>query len=94
MSGWVYDTLGVPWACSLLGFLSLLMAVIPFVFVWKGNSIRGRSQFCQYLLQREIEEAEKKARRERREQRRLERERARLEASAGASGSLKDDSIV
>jgi hypothetical protein len=54
----MYDKLGVPWACSLLGFLSLVMAVIPWIFLWKGESLRARSKFCQYLIQKEKEEEE------------------------------------
>lgn len=58
----MYRRLGVPWACSLLGFLSLAMCVIPFVFIRYGNKIRASSKFCQYLLQKKREEAEKKQR--------------------------------
>ncbi|KAF2396390.1 MFS general substrate transporter [Trichodelitschia bisporula] len=60
----MYTRLGVPWACSLLGFLSVAMAVIPFVFIWKGTKLRQRSKFCQYLLQREREEEEARVGRE------------------------------
>jgi hypothetical protein len=56
----MYQKLGVAWACSLLGFLSCLMAVIPFIFVWKGEQIRANSKFCQYLLEKEREETEKR----------------------------------
>jgi hypothetical protein len=59
----MYDTLGVAWACSLLGFLSLLLAAIPWVFIWKGDSLRARSKFCQYLIQQEREEEEARERR-------------------------------
>ncbi|TLD27697.1 MFS general substrate transporter [Venturia nashicola] len=66
----MYKTLGVAWACSLLGFLSCLMAIIPFIFIWKGEELRANSKFCQYLLEKESEESEKmevkKADRERR----------------------------
>jgi len=62
----MYENLGVPWACSLLGFLSIAMSVIPFVFIWKGDKIRARSKFCQYLLKREQEENEARERREKR----------------------------
>lgn len=55
----MYKTLGVAWACSLLGFLSCLMAIIPFIFIWKGAELRTNSKFCQYLLEKENEEAEK-----------------------------------
>lgn len=46
----MYDALGVAWACSLLGFVALAMAAIPFVFIKHGRSIRARSPFAQQLL--------------------------------------------
>jgi multidrug resistance protein len=58
----MYDRLGVAWACSLLGFLGLGLAVIPFVFYWKGEELRARSKFCQYLKQMELEEEERSRR--------------------------------
>lgn len=70
----MYDQLGVAWACSLLGFLSLAMCVIPFVFIRFGDEIRDRSRFCQYLKQRRLEEAEKMQREREREERERERD--------------------
>ncbi|KAL9949898.1 hypothetical protein D7B24_006119 [Verticillium nonalfalfae] len=46
----MYARLGIAWACSLLGFVALAMAVIPFVFIRCGRSIRARSPFCQQVL--------------------------------------------
>ncbi|KAI1815190.1 MFS transporter [Poronia punctata] len=46
----MYDRLGIPWACSLLGFLSLVMAIIPFVFLRYGTWLRMHSPYCQELL--------------------------------------------
>lgn len=46
----MYERLGIPWACSLLGFLSLVMAVIPFVFLRCGTWLRMHSPYCQELL--------------------------------------------
>jgi MFS family permease len=60
----MYKKLGVPWACSLLGFFSCLMAIIPFIFIWKGEEIRARSKFCQFLLQKEKEDEEARLRKE------------------------------
>ena len=80
-TGPMYESLGVPWACSLLGFLSVLMSVIPFVFLWKGDQIRARSKFCQYLEQRDREEKEKEG---------SERDQAADAADAGKSG-IRDD---
>lgn len=45
----MFSSLGVDWGCSLLGFLSLLMSFIPFVFIRYGDYIRGRSRFRQEL---------------------------------------------
>ncbi|OGM39531.1 hypothetical protein ABOM_011911 [Aspergillus bombycis] len=45
----MFRQLGIAWACSLLGFLSLLMTLIPFVFIRYGDRIRARSQFQQGL---------------------------------------------
>ncbi|KAH6722077.1 hypothetical protein BKA61DRAFT_650671 [Leptodontidium sp. MPI-SDFR-AT-0119] len=52
----LYRRLGVPWASSMLGFLSLGMCVIPFLFLWKGDRIRAGSQFCIYLKEKKEKE--------------------------------------
>jgi MFS transporter, DHA1 family, multidrug resistance protein len=41
----IYHSLGVPWATSLLGFLSILFLPVPFLFYKYGARIRGRSKF-------------------------------------------------
>lgn len=46
----MYGRLGIPWACSLLGFLTLAMAIIPFVFLRYGTWLRMHSPYCQELL--------------------------------------------
>jgi hypothetical protein len=51
----IYRSLGVPWATSLLAFLSLGMCVIPFGFLWKGDKLRERSRFCRELKERKME---------------------------------------
>ena len=48
----MYKSLGVSWASSLLGFLSLAMSIIPFAFIKYGNRIREHSKFCQELKAR------------------------------------------
>jgi hypothetical protein len=58
----MYRALGVPWACSLMGFFSVALCAIPFIFLKFGPGIRRRSQFCQYLLQKKKEEAEERER--------------------------------
>ncbi|MCJ1361943.1 hypothetical protein MMC16_001044 [Acarospora aff. strigata] len=49
----MYERLGVSWASSLLGFLSLGMTIIPFAFIKYGDRIRAHSKFCQYLSERD-----------------------------------------
>jgi MFS family permease len=61
----MFRTLGIPWACSLLAFLSMGMSVIPFVFIRYGDKIRANSRFCQQLKELKAAEA---AEREREEQ--------------------------
>jgi len=41
----MYEGLGVGWATSLLGFISLLLVPIPFVFYNFGNQIRSKSKY-------------------------------------------------
>lgn len=54
----MYNKLGIAWASSLLGFLSLAMTVVPFIFIEFGDRIRGGSHFCQELKERKREAAE------------------------------------
>ena len=51
----MYQRLGISWASSLLGFLSLAMTVIPFVFIRYGDRIRANSRFCNELKARKEE---------------------------------------
>jgi MFS family permease len=54
----MYSRLGVPWASSLLGFLSLAMCVIPWIFLWQGQRLRDGSRFCIFLKEKKIMELE------------------------------------
>lgn len=45
----MYTSLGVHWACSLLGFLALMMTPISFVFVRYGQILQAKSPLCQKL---------------------------------------------
>lgn len=47
----LYTGLGISWATSLLGFLSLALVFIPYSLICYGPAIRARSTFCQYLLE-------------------------------------------
>lgn len=57
----MFDRLGVSWACSLLAFLSLLLSLIPLLFIRFGPYIRAHSKFCQHLLQMKEEERRRRA---------------------------------
>jgi hypothetical protein len=58
----MYTRLGVAWASSLLGFLSLVMCIIPFIFFKYGEVIRSKSKFCVYLKElKEKEQADEEA---------------------------------
>lgn len=46
----MFERLGIPWACSLLGFLILAMAIVPFVFLRYCTWLRMHSPYCQELL--------------------------------------------
>ncbi|OTB01037.1 hypothetical protein M426DRAFT_14892 [Hypoxylon sp. CI-4A] len=51
----MFTRLGIAGACSLLGGLTFLMCVIPFIFIWKGEALRSRSAFCIALQERRAE---------------------------------------
>lgn len=46
----MYTRLGVGWATSLLGFLSIAFIPIPFVLYFYGERIRGRSKMARHDL--------------------------------------------
>ena len=60
----MYQALGISWASSLLGFLSLAMSVIPFAFIRYGDRIRAHSRFCIELRERKERLAREGLRRE------------------------------
>ncbi|KAI3320954.1 major facilitator superfamily domain-containing protein [Xylariaceae sp. AK1471] len=45
----LYKSLHIRWATSLLGFIMLVLSVVPFVFIRYGPTIRSHSKFCQEL---------------------------------------------
>jgi hypothetical protein len=51
----MFRRLGISGACSLLGGLSCLVCIIPFIFIWKGERIRAGSRFCIALRERKEE---------------------------------------
>ncbi|KAJ5172448.1 hypothetical protein N7492_005041 [Penicillium capsulatum] len=50
----MYGQLGINWATSLLAFISMALAVIPFVFIRYGEWIRSKSSFSQRILKGEM----------------------------------------
>jgi hypothetical protein len=82
----MYETLGVAWATSLLGFFSLALCVVPFVFVKWGGRMRERSPFCQYLRQKKREDEE-----EREVEREVERRRHREKGGRAEGVEAKED---
>lgn len=52
----MYSKLGINWATSLLAFISLSLAIIPFAFMRYGEWIRGRSPFAQRVMKGEVTE--------------------------------------
>jgi hypothetical protein len=49
----MYNKLGAAWATSILGFMSVALAPLPFVFYYFGPRIRARSTFHQRTIQEE-----------------------------------------
>lgn len=41
----VYQALGIPWAASLLGFVALALAPVPWVLFKWGDIIRAKSRY-------------------------------------------------
>ena len=46
----MYDAMGIHWAGSVFGFVSLLMMPVPWIFYFKGKTLRARSHYdtCSY----------------------------------------------
>jgi len=45
-AGPMFEGLESPWACSVLGFVCLIMVPVPIVFYLKGKTIRGWSRYA------------------------------------------------
>lgn len=56
----MYETLGIGWSCSLLGFVSIAMGIVPFFFIRYGEQIRANSKWCQELKRAKAERDEKR----------------------------------
>lgn len=55
----MYTRLGIAWSCTLLGFLSVVMGIVPFVFIKYRAKIRANSKWCQELKRQKAEKEEK-----------------------------------
>ena len=54
----MYSALGVSWASSLLGFLTLAMSVLPFLLLKFGRALRRRSKLCRQVIgKKEVQQA-------------------------------------
>ena len=51
----MYTSLGVSGASSILGGVTLLMAVVPFVLLKYGGLLRERSKLCSQVVERKHE---------------------------------------
>jgi len=58
----MFRNLGIAWACSTLGFLSLFLGLVPLLFIIYGEKIRANSKFCQELKAQREKELEEKER--------------------------------
>lgn len=54
-----YTNLEIQWASTLLGFIALGMAVIPFIFIRYGSWIRQNSRYCRRVMEDEIRRNER-----------------------------------
>jgi hypothetical protein len=41
----LYEALGIHWAGSLFAFVSVVLLPVPWIFFWKGKSLRERSSY-------------------------------------------------
>ena len=53
----MYTNLGFHWASSLLGFISLLLSMVPIVFTWQGRNLRAKSPFMKSGGQLNVEKS-------------------------------------
>lgn len=53
----MFASLDIAGACSVLGALSCVMCIVPFVFIWKGERLREASGFCRSLKAAKMEAA-------------------------------------
>lgn len=60
----MFNRLGINGACSVLGGISCVMCIIPFAFIWKGETLRERSTFCTELRKAKEERRRQEGRRE------------------------------
>ena len=58
----MFRTLGISWACSTLGILSLVLGIVPYLFIVYGEQLRANSKFCQELQELHRKQLEEKAR--------------------------------
>ena len=50
----MYTALGVSWASSSLGFVTLAMSVVPFLLLKFGGGLRRRSRLCRQVGEKRV----------------------------------------
>ena len=46
---YMFEGMGINWACTLLGCVAALFIPMPFLFYYKGKAIRSKSKFAPAL---------------------------------------------
>ena len=46
---YMFEAMGINWACTLLGCVAALFIPMPFFFFYKGKAIRSKSKFAPAL---------------------------------------------
>ena len=41
----MYEGIGPRWACTILGVVQIILAIVPWVLIYKGPAFRARSKF-------------------------------------------------
>ena len=64
----MYERLGIAWACTLLGSISVGFCLVPFLFLRYGHRIRAKSKFCQELAEKRRVQEDKEEKRKKRQE--------------------------
>jgi MFS transporter, DHA1 family, multidrug resistance protein len=42
----MFDGMGIQWACTLLGFVALVLVPVPVYFLYRGKQLRQKSVYA------------------------------------------------